>query len=100
MYSLSRKLPKQEIFAITSQLRRAVLSIPLNITEGFARQNKKEYKRFLEIAYGSLKEMKYLLHFTFTEKYLQKEDYQNSLDLAEELGKLLWVSIQTLKKGQ
>jgi len=100
IYSLSRKFPKEEIFGLTSQIRRAVLSIPLNITEGFARQNKKEYKRFLEITYGSLKETKYLLHFAFTEKYLQKEDYQNSLNLAEELGKLLWTSIQTLKRGQ
>lgn len=98
IYSSSKKFPKEEIFGLTSQIRRAALLIPLNIIEGFARQNKKEYKRFLEISYASLKETKYLLHFACVEKYLDSKDYQNLLYFAEELGKILWVSIQTLKK--
>lgn len=98
VYSLSKSFPREEMFGVTSQLRRAVLSLPLNITEGFARQSKKEYKRFLEIAYASLKEVKYLLYFSYIERYLLEKDYKKSLNLADELGKMLWTSIQTLKE--
>lgn len=97
VYKLSRKLPKEEIFGLISQIRRAALSVPLNITEGFARQNSKEYKRFLEIAYGSLKETKYLLFFIYHEGYISKDDYQKNIDLSEEIGKIIWVSIKTIK---
>lgn len=98
IYSSSKNFPKEEIFGLTSQLKRAALSIPLNIIEGFARQSQKEYRRFLKISYASLKETKYLLHFAYVEKYLDNKNYQNLLNLAEELGKILWTSIKTLKR--
>lgn len=100
IYKISKKFPKDELYGITSQLRRAALSVPLNIIEGFSRNNKKEYKRFLAISYGSLKESKYLLHFANRENYIEKSDYKKSLDLADELGKMIWSSIQTLKQNQ
>lgn len=100
VYGASRTFPKDEIYGLTSQLRRAALSVPLNAIEGFARNNKKEYKRFLEISYGSLKESKYLLHFSNRENYLNQEDYQKLLNLAEELGKIIWSAIQTLKENK
>lgn len=98
VYRLSKKFPKEEIFGITSQLRRAALSIILNIIEGFARNRTKEYIHFLEIAYGSLKETKYLLHFSYKESYYSSEEYKTIINLAEEIGKLLWTKIQHLKK--
>lgn len=52
----------------------------------------------MKIAYGSLKETKYLLHFIFTEKHIKEKDYKILIGLAEELGKLLWTSIQNLKE--
>ena len=67
IYQESKKFPKEEMYGLTSQLRRAILSVPLNIVEGYGRQSKKEYGRFLNIAYGSLKEAKYLLHFAHRE---------------------------------
>ena len=66
VYSATRDFSRQELFGITSQLRRSALSVILNYIEGFARRKKencKVYKNFLEISYGSLKESKYLLHF-------------------------------------
>ena len=57
VYSLLRKFPKEEQFALCNQLRRAVISIPSNISEGFGRYSSKEQVHFFEIAYGSLREV-------------------------------------------
>ena len=54
IYIESKKFPKEEIYGITSQLRRAALSVPTNIVEGSGRQNKKEFRQFVNIALGSL----------------------------------------------
>ncbi len=51
-YEISQYFPKSEVFGLTSQLRRAVLSVPLNIIEGYARVNKNEFRRFLSISLG------------------------------------------------
>lgn len=100
VYRITRKFPKEEQFGVTSQLRRATLSVVLNYVEGFARQSKKANSSFLDISYGSLKESKYLLYFCFEEKYLGKEDYENAIKLAEEIGAMLWSTIQMLRKEE
>ncbi len=75
IYQITKGFPKEELYGITSQLRRAALSIILNYIEGFARQRKTVLKNFLEISYGSLKETKYLLYFSYRLKYLREEEY-------------------------
>lgn len=60
-------------FSIGEQLRRAILSIPLNITEGNARNSNKEKKQFFNIAYSSLKEVKYLLYFCLEIKLINEK---------------------------
>jgi four helix bundle protein len=97
IYKISKNFPKDEIYGLTSQIRRAALSVPLNIIEGFARQNKNEYRRFLGIAYGSLKETKYLLYFANREKIIKSADYKEIVALSEEIGKLIWSTIKTLR---
>lgn len=57
IYKLSESFPKSEVYGLTSQIRRAAVSIPSNIAEGAARKNRKEYIQFLYIALGSLAEM-------------------------------------------
>ena len=61
VYIETRNFPKEEIYGITSQLRRAALSVPTNIVEGYGRQSKNELRRFTNIALGSLAEVKYLI---------------------------------------
>ena len=97
VYRLSRNFPKEELYGTTSQLRRSSLSIILNYIEGFARYKRLVKLNFWEISYGSLKESKYLLHFCLVENYLSKKEYQEAVSLAEEIGAMLWKSIQPLK---
>ena len=99
VYKLTKKFPKEELYGVVSQLRRAVLSIMLNYIEGFARRKIKVNLNFLETAYGSLKESKYLLYFSFKEKYLSKQEYLKAIKLAEEIGAMLWKTIQSMEKS-
>lgn len=98
VYEITAAFPKHEIYGLTSQLRRAALSVILNIIEGFARQSANEYHRFLLIAFGSLKEAKYLLHFAYEQAYLDDTRYNEVHLISEEVAKILW-SIINPKQG-
>lgn len=93
IYSVCRYFPRDEIYGLTSQLRRSALSVVLNIIEGFARRSSNEFRRFLIISYGSLKETKYLLLFSLEQQYLNQSQYQEIFQLSEEVAKLLWTVI-------
>jgi len=97
IYKLTKNFPREEIYGVISQLRRATLSVILNYIEGYARGKGKVHKNFLEISYGSFKESKYLLHFSLVENYLSKEDYEEAVKLAEDIGAMLWGTIRNLK---
>src|SRR3990167_9587791 len=74
VYEVTQKFPKNEMFGVTSQYRRAALSIILNYIEGYARKRRAVLKQFLEISYGSLRESEYLTLFSFEQKYLNSKD--------------------------
>ena len=99
IYDNSENFPKHEIFGLTSQIRRAALSIILNYVEGYARIKKLVTKNFLEISYGSLKETKYLIYFSYKRNYLDKEQYESLLELSEEIGRMLWGTISNMDKN-
>mgnify|MGYP001563456235 CR=1 FL=1 len=96
VYQVTKSFPKDELYGLTSQLRRASLSIILNYIEGYARQRKLVLKNFLEISYGSLKEAKYLIYFSFRQGYLNKIDYEELISLSEKIGAMLWGILRKL----
>lgn len=72
----------------------------LNYIEGFARKKKKVYLYFLEISYGSLKETKYLLYFSLRENFLLNRDYENIVKMSEEIGAMIWKTMELLEKNK
>jgi four helix bundle protein len=100
VYKVTKNFPGDELFGVTSQLRRSAMSVILNYVEGYARRkgpNCKVYKNFLETSYGSLKESKYLVYFSYTENYLKQLDYTELISQADEIGKMLWSTMNTEK---
>ena len=97
-YLETKNFPKSEVYGITSQLRRAAISIPTNIVEGTGRQGRKELKQFVNIALGSLAETEYLLEFCFRLTYLNEESYRKLESLRKEVGGLLWNFYKSLQR--
>jgi four helix bundle protein len=90
VYKATNKFPKDEQYGIPSQLRRAALSIPTNIVEGYARKGDKELARFVNITIGSAAEAEYLLNFSYRLGYLTEQEYKHLETLQSEVGKGLW----------
>lgn len=96
IYIATKAFPKEEMFGITSQLRRAALSVPTNIVEGYGRQSRNELRHFVNIALGSFAEVRYLLYFSSRLGYLQAKQDVKLNDLTEEVGRLLWKFYKSL----
>lgn len=96
IYIATKGFPKEETYGIISQLRRAALSVPTNIVEGYGRQGKKELKHFVNIALGSLAETEYLLDFALRIEFFLADDHQKLQGLRQEVGKILWKFYQSL----
>ncbi len=96
IYKITEAFPKSEMFGITSQMRRASLSVPTNIVEGYGRKSKKELKHFINIALGSHAETKYLFSFSKRLGY-HKEDSSKSEELIAEVGRMLWGFYKSLE---
>lgn len=86
IYRLSTRFPANEIYGLTSQLRRAAVSIPANIAEGFKKRSSADKVRFMNIAQGSLEECRYYLILTKDLDYADTEGLSGQLD---EVGRLL-----------
>ena len=87
VYGIQKQLPKEEVYGLGDQIRRAVVSVPSNIAEGFGRGSDAEFKRFLAIARGSLFEVKTQLQLAESLGYLRLDEEISSL--MDEVGKLL-----------
>lgn len=89
VYHATSRFPKDEIYGLTSQMRRAAVSVPANIAEGAASWSKDEKRRFYVIARASLTELEYFLDFSHRLNYLSDADFEKLTHLREETGKLL-----------
>lgn len=97
VYDLLNKFPKEEMYGIVNQLRRAVTSIPANMVKGYGRRKGKVFLNHLEIAYGSLMEVKFFLYFSCQRNFIGTKDYLKCWNVIDELGALLWASITKLE---
>ena len=90
VYEMSKGFPKEEIYALTNQIRRAAASIPLNIAEGYAkRSSQQEFKRFLEMALGSSNEVSVLLDLAKDLKYIEITQYEKAGKVYDEISRML-----------
>ena len=94
VYKITDTFPIKETYNIISQLRRSVLSIPLNIAEGFGRLSKEDLKRFLKIALGSSNEVEAILEMSYELNYLTKEQYEKMSQKNDQVGKMLYRTIE------
>jgi four helix bundle protein len=89
VYQTTKTFPKEEMFGITSQLRRAAVSIPSNIVEGCARNSNADFLRFLDIAFGSGRELEYQLSLATRLGYVNQSESQRLDSIVNELMKVL-----------
>lgn len=97
VYKVANKFPREELYGITSQLRRAALSVALNIVEGQASTSKRDFLNFLNIANRSLVESEYLLEFSRDLAYLNDLDYETLEKKRRESGLLLTAFIRGVR---
>ena len=98
IYKFTESFPKSELFGLTSQIRRAAVSVPANIAEGYAADGKGQFARFLNISQGSLAEEEYYPILSTDLNYVSGEQYQEAETLRGEVGFLLHRLIQSLVK--
>ncbi len=89
IYNLVKLLPQEEIYVLSSQMRRAAISIPSNIAEGYDRRSTREYINFLSISRGSNSELQTQLYICVELGFLNEQQIQTSIALTKEVSKML-----------
>jgi four helix bundle protein len=97
VYKTTGTFPKDELYGLTSQIRRAAISIPSNIAEGCGREGAVEFSRFCQIAMGSAYELEYQLLLAHDLNFLKDKDFENLNTQLNEVRKMLLSFIQKLK---
>ena len=95
IYSITAKFPKEEVYGLVLQMRKAAVSIPSNIAEGFVRHHSKEYKQFLYISLGSCAELDTQLIISYRRKYITKEELE---ELTEDINHESRMLVNLIKK--
>ncbi len=97
IYKVTKPFPKEEMYGLSSQIRRAAISIPANIAEGWGRGTTKNYIQFLEISRGSLFELNTLIIISYKQEYLNREICDEIENKLNETGRMLNALITTLE---
>ena len=98
IYKLTVKLPDDEKFGLISQIKRSAISVPSNIAEGYGRNYRKDYSRFLQIARGSLNESQTQLEIAVNLSFIEAEDLKEIQELSIEVEKMLNSLIKKLEE--
>ena len=97
VYQVTDQWPRSERYELTTQVRRAAISVPANIAEGVARRGPRELRRFLDIARGSLAELSYLLMLARDLGLLAKDEWLDLDERHNQVGRLTWGLVRALK---
>ena len=100
VYKATKEFPKEELYGLTSQIRRASMSIPTNIAEGCGRNTDKEFARFLQIAMGSASETEYQLILARDLEFLPTDSYEKLHNEVEEVKRMLASLLKTLRANR
>ncbi|MFH1747129.1 MAG: four helix bundle protein [Planctomycetota bacterium] len=100
MYTISKDFPSDERFGLTAQLRRAAVSVPSNIAEGYGRRSKRDYLRFLNVALGSLCELETQLILSLRLGFMDSDRAGPDMDLLREVDRILCGLIRALRDSE
>ncbi|MHB8137032.1 MAG: four helix bundle protein [Smithellaceae bacterium] len=98
IYHVTKEFPREEVYGLISQMRRAAVSVPSNIVEGCARESQSEYLRFLEIAFGSLRELHYQHGLARKLGFIKKDNDENCESKIQETQKVIGALIRSRRK--
>ena len=96
IYLATKTFPKEEMFGLTDQLKRSSVSIPSNIAEGYGRNTRTDYKRFLSIALGSVYELQTQIVISNDLNLISENDFTELISLAIEIDRMLYTMIKKL----
>lgn len=99
LYQETKSFPREEVYGLTSQMRRCAVSIPSNITEGHGRSTRKEYLRYLEVALGSLRELQTQIEIARNLQFLDADAHSKLSNLTLELERMLTSLQRSLRKS-
>ena len=100
VYTMTRKLPVEELYGLTSQIRRSAISIPSNIAEGYGRRSTQDYIRFLRMANGSLFEMQTQIEISLNLQYINQKTFEDVYDSSREIERMLSSLISKVEKSK
>jgi len=96
IYQITKTFPREELYGLTDQLKRSSVSIPSNIAEGYGRNSRADYKRFLSIALGSVYELQTQLIISKELNFLNEKIYNEIISLSKEIDRMLYAMIKKL----
>ena len=99
IYEVTKSLPKEELFALTNQMRRSSSSIPTNIAEGCGRETSKDYAHFLQIALGSAFELDYQILLAKDLRYIDEKNYLELNDRVDKVKRQLAILIKKIRNA-
>jgi four helix bundle protein len=99
VYLVTKSFPREELFGLTSQMRRAAVSVPANIAEGAGRGGSREFARYLDVAFGSASELEYYALLAYDLKLLPKTEYDPVLAELTEIKRMLTGFVRSVRKA-